>query len=102
MIAAEELGIDVRPGQLAPVDTNVSLSASTVGSQATKTAFGATSLRGAAAAARTLMLNMASTQLGVPAGSLTVSNGVVSGGGKTVKYSDLMAGKLFNSTIARR
>ena len=32
--------------------------------------------------------------------SLSVDKGVVSGGGKTVKYGDLMAGKLFQSTIA--
>jgi CO/xanthine dehydrogenase Mo-binding subunit len=100
MIAAEELGMSVDQITTAQVDTNVSLSAFTVGSSSTSTAMGATSLRGAAAAARQLLLNMASTQLGVPVGNLSVSNGVVSGGGKTVKYSDLMAGKLFNSTIA--
>jgi len=99
-IAAEELGLDFAAVQLAPVDTNVSLSASTVGSLAAKTAFGNTSLRGAAAAARTLLVNMASKQLGVPAASLTVSKGVISNGSQSVKYSDLMAGKLFNSTIA--
>ena len=37
-----------------------------------------------------------STQLGVPAASLTVSKGVVSGGGKTVTYGQLLGGKLFN------
>ena len=42
---------------------------------------------------------MASTRLGVPVGSLTVSKGVVSGGGKTVSYGDLIGGKLFNVTI---
>ncbi len=100
MIAGEELGLAMDQISAVQVDTNVSLSAFTVGSTSTSTAMGATSMRGAAAAARTLLLNMASTQLGVPVGSLTVSNGVVSGGGKTVKYSDLMAGKLFGSTIA--
>ena len=100
MIAAEELGLSMDQVTQVQVDTNVSLSAFTVGSTSTSTAMGATSMRGAAAAARTLLLNMASAQLGVPAASLSVSNGVVSGGGKTVKYSDLAAGKLFNSTIA--
>jgi nicotinate dehydrogenase subunit B len=100
MIAAEELGMAFDQVTLAQVDTNVSLSASTVGSQAAKTAFGSTSLRGAAAAARTLLLTMASAKLGVPVGNLSVSAGVVTGNGQTVSYSDLMAGKLFNSTIA--
>ncbi len=100
MIAAEELGLAMSQVTQVQVDTNVSVSAFTVGSTSTSTAMGATSMRGAAAAARQLLVNMASAQLGVPAASLSVSNGVVSGGGKTVKYSDLAAGKLFNSTIA--
>jgi nicotinate dehydrogenase subunit B len=100
MIAAEELGLSMAQVGAAQVDTNVSLSAFTVGSNSTATAMGATSMRGAAAAAKTLLLNMASAQLGVPASSLSVSNGVVSGGGKSVKYSDLMAGKQFNAKIA--
>jgi nicotinate dehydrogenase subunit B len=100
MIAAEELGMSFDQVSTAPVDTNVSLSAVTVGSLSTKTAFGNTSLRGAAAAARTILLGMAAKQLGVPAANLTVSNGVISGGSAPLKYSDLMAGKLFNSTIA--
>src|SRR5215472_2247531 len=99
MIAAEELGLSVDQVTAAQIDTNVSLSAITVGSTATSTAMGATSMRGAAAAARALLLDMASSQLGVPVSSLAVSNGVVSGGGKSVKYSDLAAGKPFNSTI---
>jgi CO/xanthine dehydrogenase Mo-binding subunit len=100
MIAAEELGLAFDQVKLAPVDTNWSLSAVTAGSTSTKGAFANTSLRGAAAAARTLMLGMAATKLGVPVANLTVSNGVISGGSSQVKYSDLMAGKPFNSTIA--
>ena len=63
------------------------------------TALGGPPLRQAAAEARRTLLGLASTQLGVPVSSLTVSDGVVSGGGRTVKYSDLLAGKLFNKTI---
>ncbi len=100
MIAAEELGLSVDQVTAAKVDTNVSLSAFTVGSSSTFTAMGATSMRGAAAAAKALLLNMASAKLGVPVGSLSVANGVVSGGGQSVKYSDLAAGKPFNSTLA--
>ena len=100
MIAAEELGLSMDQVTAAQVDTDVSLSAFTVGSTSTPTAFGAASMRGAAAAARTLLVNMASAQLGVPTASLSVTNGVVSGGGKSVTYAQLAAGKTFNSTIA--
>jgi CO/xanthine dehydrogenase Mo-binding subunit len=100
MIAAEELGLSVDQVTAAQVDTNVSLSAITVGSNSTASAMGAASMRGTAAAAKALLLNMASAQLGVPVPSLSVSNGVVSGGGKTIRYADLAAGKPFSSTIA--
>jgi nicotinate dehydrogenase subunit B len=100
MIAAEELGLSMDQVDAAQVDTNVSLSAFAAASSSTLTAMGATSMRGAAAAARTLLLGMASAQLGAPAASLSVSNGVVSGGGKSIGYGQLMAGKLFNSTLA--
>jgi CO/xanthine dehydrogenase Mo-binding subunit len=99
MIAAEELGLSVDQVTAAKVDTNVSLSAFTVGSSSTFTAMGATSMRGAAAAAKALLLNMASAKLGVPVGSLSVANGVVSGGGQSVKYSELAEGKTFKSTL---
>jgi nicotinate dehydrogenase subunit B len=100
MIAAEELGLDFDQVTAAQVDTNVSISALSADSSSTSTAMTGGSMRGAAAAARTLLLNMASARLGVPVGSLSVKNGVVSGGGQTVGYGELAAGKLFNSTIA--
>ncbi|HEY4346051.1 MAG TPA: molybdopterin cofactor-binding domain-containing protein, partial [Gaiellaceae bacterium] len=56
-------------------------------------------IRQAAATARQVLLGMASSKLGVPVTSLSVSGGVVSGGGQSVKYSDLITGKLFNTTI---
>jgi nicotinate dehydrogenase subunit B len=56
-------------------------------------------IRQAAAEARAFLLGLASKQLGVPASSLTVDGGVVSGGGKSVKYSDLLGGKLFSTRI---
>jgi CO/xanthine dehydrogenase Mo-binding subunit len=55
--------------------------------------------RKAAAYVYQALLGLASTQLGVPVGSLTVTNGVVSGGGKQVTYGDLVAGKQLNLTI---
>jgi nicotinate dehydrogenase subunit B len=56
-------------------------------------------IRQAAAEARAFLLGLASSKLGVPAASLTVSDGVVSGGGQTVKYGDLLGGKLFSTGI---
>ena len=45
------------------------------------------------------LLSLASTQLGVPVSSLTVTNGVVSGGGKNVSYGQLVASQQFNLAI---
>ena len=50
----------------------------------------------AAAQAKQALLGLASASLGVPVASLTVDKGVVSGGGKTVTYGQLIGGKLFN------
>ncbi len=55
-----------------------------------------TQTRAAAAYGKQVLLNLASTNLGVPAASLSVSGGVVSGGGKTVTYGALLGGKNFN------
>jgi CO/xanthine dehydrogenase Mo-binding subunit len=59
---------------------------------------GGPQLRSAATYAYQALLGMASAKLGVPVASLTASNGVISGGGGQVKYSDLVAGKLFTVT----
>ena len=87
--------------QMLSTDTDVTPNqGGTYGSQALQV--GGKQTRAAAAAAYQALLGMASTRLGVPVGSLTVSKGVVSGGGKTVTYGDLIGGKLFNVTIRRR
>jgi CO/xanthine dehydrogenase Mo-binding subunit len=57
-------------------------------------------VRNVGALARQALLGMASTKLGVPAANLTVSSGVVSGGGQSVKYGDLVGGQLLNITGA--
>ena len=58
-----------------------------------------TQARAAAAYAKQVLFNMASTQLGVPVAQLSASNGVITGGGKTVKYGDLIGGKNFNFSV---
>ena len=55
-----------------------------------------TRTRSAAAYAKQELLKMASTSLGVPVANLSVANGVISGGGRTVTYEALIGGKNFN------
>ena len=99
MIAAEELDMDMGQMRFAFPDTAITLPQQ-VG---TNTSFGTKGIgpqvRGAAAYAKQALLGLAATQLGVPIGSLTVASGVVSGGGKSVAYGDLIGGKLFNVTM---
>jgi CO/xanthine dehydrogenase Mo-binding subunit len=56
-------------------------------------------IRAAAVAARAELLKLASAKLGVPVSSLSVSKGVVSGGGSSATYGELIGGKLFNVTL---
>jgi CO/xanthine dehydrogenase Mo-binding subunit len=59
-------------------------------------------IRQAAAEARMVLLNLASTRLGVPASQLRVTDGVVfatSDSSKRVSYAELIGGRLFNHTI---
>jgi nicotinate dehydrogenase subunit B len=60
---------------------------------------GAPNIRKVAATMYQALLSMASTQLGVPVANLTVTNGVIAGGGKTVSYGQLVSGQTFNLTI---
>jgi nicotinate dehydrogenase subunit B len=52
-------------------------------------------IRNASATARQALLDEAAKKLGVGRDTLTVANGVVSGGGKKVTYADLIGGKSF-------
>ena len=53
-------------------------------------------IRNVGALARQALLGMAATKLGVPVASLSVDKGVVSGGGKSTTYGELIGGKVFN------
>ncbi len=57
-------------------------------------------IRLAAATARQAILNVAASQFGVAAGSLTISKGTVSGGGKSATFGQLVGGKLLATKIA--
>ena len=99
MIVAEEL--DLTPSQVwhNGNDTwKVVNSGATSGSGSIQTS-GGPPLRAAAATAKQALLKLASTNLGVPVTSLTVKAGVVSGGGKSVTYGQLIGDKLLNTTI---
>jgi CO/xanthine dehydrogenase Mo-binding subunit len=60
---------------------------------------GAANLRKVGAYTYQALLSLASTQLGVPVGSLTVQNGVISGGGQKVSYGQLVGGKQLGLSI---
>jgi CO/xanthine dehydrogenase Mo-binding subunit len=95
MIAAEELDMDVAQMRWVAPDTNVTPNNGTTSASSTMRAY-SMFIRGAAVAARQALLVLAATRLGVPVAGLTVQSGVVSGGGKTVKYGELLGDKPFN------
>ena len=97
MIVAEEMNMNMNQMKFAHVESWLQAIGGGNGSSGISTR--STAIRAAAALAKTTLLTMASTQLGVPASGLTVADGVVSGGGKTVKYGDLLGGKLFKAQL---
>jgi nicotinate dehydrogenase subunit B len=98
MLTAEELDLSLSQLKYVKHDTNVTPNqGATVGSQGIQT--GGMQSRAAAVAARNALLDLAAANLGVAKGSLTVKDGVVSGGGKSVTYGQLIGDKLFKVTI---
>ena len=100
MLAAEELDMDMSQLIFARHDTNITPN--------TGGTFGSTSIssagpriRSAAATAKQALLAMAATNLGVPVSGLSVSKGVISGGGKSVTYGALIGDKLLNLSMTQ-
>ena len=60
---------------------------------------GGVQIRNAAAMARSALLDLAATQLGVKPDELTVSAGTIGGGSKTVSYGELIGGKAFSLAV---
>jgi CO/xanthine dehydrogenase Mo-binding subunit len=60
---------------------------------------GGLNLQRVSAYTRQALLDLAATRLGLPKAQLSVKDGVVSGGGKTVTYGQLVAGQQLNLTI---
>jgi CO/xanthine dehydrogenase Mo-binding subunit len=95
MLVAEELNIaDMSMMEYAHPETWLNATGGGGGSGGISSR--STQTRAAAAYGHQVLLGMASTQLGVPVGSLTSANGVITGGGKSVKFGDLLGGKNFN------
>lgn len=63
---------------------------------------GTPNLRKVAAYTYQALLDLAATKLGTPKDKLSVNDGVVSGGGKSVSYGDLIKGQRLNLTIPVR
>jgi CO/xanthine dehydrogenase Mo-binding subunit/aerobic-type carbon monoxide dehydrogenase small subunit (CoxS/CutS family) len=100
MIAGEELDLDM--SQLRFVSEDTSVTPDSFPSTTSEGICGnGPEVRAAAAAARQALLARASAELGVPVEGLTVSSGVVAGGGRSVTYGQLLGGKAFNTTIPR-
>jgi len=98
MIAAEELNMDMSQLEFVISDTAVTPDSGKHSASNTIKNAGP-GVRAAAASAAQALLGLAATQLGVPAGSLSVSKGVVSGGGRSLSYGQLLGGRLFNVTM---
>jgi nicotinate dehydrogenase subunit B len=62
-------------------------------------ALGMPNLRKAAAYTHQALLDLAATRLGVPTSRLTVKDGIVSAGGKSLSYGQLVQGQQLNLTI---
>jgi CO/xanthine dehydrogenase Mo-binding subunit len=94
-IAGEELDMGIAQLRFVGPDTNLTPQARSTTSSSAIRSMGP-AVRAAAAHARQALLGLAATQLGIPASSLTVSDGVVSGGCKSVSYGALVGDKLLN------
>ena len=98
MIAGEELDMDMSQLKFIMADTGgIGVTPNTGSHTASNTIINTgAGVRAAAATAKQALLGLAATKLGVPTSQLSVSKGVVTGGGKSVSYSDLLSGQLFN------
>jgi nicotinate dehydrogenase subunit B len=96
MIAGEELDMDMSQLVFVTPDTTVVPSTGNKAASNTIKNAAGNGTRAAAATAKQALLGLASTRLGVPTSQLSVSKGIVSGGGKSVTYGELLGGRLFN------
>src|SRR6478735_4828230 len=95
-IVAEELDIPTSRIELVQGDTSLTPDQGTTWGSLT-IQVGGVQLRQAAAAARQALMTEAGKKLGTD--QLTITDGVVSGGGKKVSYGELIGGKTFAVTL---
>src|SRR5262249_18849736 len=94
-IAAEELNLPLSAVTLVEGDTSLTPDqGNTWGSLTIQ--IGGMQIRNAAATARDALLEEAATGVGVKKEELSVSDGIVSGGGKRTSYGELIGGKQFS------
>jgi CO/xanthine dehydrogenase Mo-binding subunit len=99
MIAGEELNMGMTQLRFVQPDTRDAPNTGAVaGSNGTTNA--GQMVRAAAVAAYQALLDLGAARLGVPKTSLTVSDGIIVGGGRSVSYGDLLGDKLFNVRMA--
>ena len=91
-IVAEELDVPIEHIELIQGDTLITPNQGTTWASVS-VQVGGMQLRQASAAARQMLLSEAERRLGT--GQLTVTEGVISGGGKKVSYGELVGGKNF-------
>jgi len=105
-LVAEELSVAIDRVRVIQCDTDVCPDQGTTsGSQSTPTNFNERNLAQAAATAREALIALAATHLGVPAGQLSASNGVItsrSNPGARVSYADLVGGRRMNLPVDPR
>src|SRR5262245_26704931 len=100
-MVAEELDVPLKAITVYMGDTRTSVNQGGA-SGSTGLQMGGVQMRMAAAEARRLLVEAAATKLGVAAGDLTVSDGVVSAksdAAKNVAYKDLIGGRYFNHKL---
>src|SRR3954454_15461253 len=94
-IVAEELDVPFKAVKVFMGDTAITVNQGGA-SGSTGIQDGGKQMRVAAAEARRVLVEMAAQKLGVPADTLTVTDGVVSDGTKKVSYGELIGGQYFN------
>ena len=94
-IAADELDVPLSRIKLIQGDTALTPDQGTTWGSLT-VQLGGMQLRNAAATARIALLEEASKRLGVKPEDLKVADGVISGGGKSVSYGELIGNKMFS------
>ncbi|MEX6506700.1 molybdopterin cofactor-binding domain-containing protein [Jiella sp. M17.18] len=88
-VAAEQLDVDLKRIVLHTADTGETPNEGYTAASHSMSESG-TAIMNAAAQVRAILVARAAEQLGMPATQLTVENGVVSGGGKTLSYGKLV------------